>query len=126
MRAEAGPLAWLGALALTAAFACAGPEREAARLTGGNPEQGRERIRRYGCGTCHTIPGIATAHGLVGPPLAGVASRAYLAGKLPNSPENLVRWVQHPQQVDTRTAMPELGIGDQDARDIAAYLYTLR
>ncbi len=128
MRADLRPWLLPGALALAAVLACAGRDlqREAASVTGGQPLQGREKIRRYGCDTCHTIPGIATARGLVGPPLTGVASRLYLAGRLPNSPENLVRWIQHPHQVDPKTAMPDLGLGDQDARDIAAYLYTLR
>ncbi len=116
------------ALALAALIACNGRdlERRATALTGGHPRQGREKIRRYGCDTCHTIPGVATARGLVGPPLSGLARRVYLAGRLPNSPDNLVRWIQHPHQVDPKTAMPDLGMGDQDARDIAAYLYTLR
>jgi cytochrome c len=101
-------------------------ERDAARLTGGDPRQGRERLRRYGCGTCHTVPGIADARGLVGPPLAGIGSRVYIAGRLANSPDNLVKWIRYPREVDHGTAMPDVGIGDEDARHIAAYLYTLR
>jgi cytochrome c len=128
MRVERGTgLLLAAALAITAALGCGRDlEADAARLTGGDPRQGRERIRRYGCDACHTIAGVATARGLVGPPLTGVASRAYLAGRLPNTPDNLVRWIEHPHQVDPKTAMPELGVGEQDARHIAAYLYTLR
>jgi cytochrome c1 len=63
---------------------------------------------------------------LVGPPLAGVASRAYIAGVLPNTPENMMVWVRDPQGVDSLTAMPNTGVTASDARDIAAYLYTLR
>lgn len=100
--------------------------REAARLTGGDPEVGRERIRQYGCGTCHTIPGVPGADAAVGPPLAGIASRMYLAGVLSNSPANLMRWIQDPPGVDSLTAMPDLGVTTPDARHIAAYLYTLR
>jgi cytochrome c len=101
-------------------------EQEAARLTGGRPARGKEAIRHYGCASCHTIPGIRGANALVGPPLSGIASRAYVAGVLPNTPDNLIRWIRNPQQVDSLTAMPNTGVTAADARDIAAYLYTLR
>lgn len=103
-----------------------GFEREAAALTGGDPARGKAAISRYGCVACHQIPGVSGAQGLVGPPLEGVARRAYIGGVLGNSPENVIRWVQNPQAVDQKTAMPNLGVTDADARDIAAYLYTLR
>lgn len=99
---------------------------EAARLTGGEPERGAVAIRHYGCGACHTIPGIPGANATVGPTLEGISGRTYIAGVLANSPANLVRWIQHPQQVDPLTAMPEMGVSDADARNIASYLYTLR
>ena len=59
-------------------------------------------------------------------PLTNIASRVYLAGRLPNSPPNMERWIQQPHAIDGQTAMPETGVTDDDARDIAAYLYTLR
>lgn len=98
----------------------------AAKVTGGDPHNGKEQIQRYGCGSCHTIPGVPGANASVGPPLDKLGSRTYLAGELTNTPQNLVRWIQHPQQVEPKTAMPDLGVKDQDAKDIAAYLYTLR
>ena len=67
-----------------------------------------------------------TANATVGPPLTSVARRTYLAGRLENTPENMVRWIKHPRSVDEKTAMPETGVNDQDGRNIAAYLYTLR
>jgi cytochrome c2 len=107
-----------------------GPElsaQEAAHLTGGgNAGRGADAIRRYGCGACHTIPGIAGAKGQVGPPLAGMGGRAYIAGVLTNTPGNMIRWIVDPQAVDSLTAMPLLGVSATEARDIAAYLYTLR
>ncbi len=103
-----------------------GFEREAAAMTGGDPARGKAAISRYVCVACHQIPGVSGAQGLVGPPLGGVARRAYIGGVLGNSPENMIRWVQNPQAVDQKTAMPNLGVTDADARDIAAYLYTLR
>jgi len=109
-------------------FACTNAEtyKAAAAMTGGDPNRGSEALTSYGCDTCHTIPGIRSARGLVGPPLTSVGSRVYLAGRVPNTPDNITRWIQHPHEIDDKTAMPETGVTDQDARDIAAYLYTLR
>jgi cytochrome c2 len=111
--------------ALFCALSCAGcsqalPTHDAA--TGGNPQQGRETIVRYGCGACHTIGGVPNARGLVGPSLSGIGERSYIAGHLPNSADNLVQWIEHPQRFDPQSAMPELGVTDADARDIVAYL----
>jgi cytochrome c oxidase assembly factor CtaG/cytochrome c2 len=95
-------------------------------LTGGNPQTGQQKLEYYGCPACHTIPGVRGADGLVGPPLTRVASRVYIAGVLPNTPENMVRWLEDPPAVDKLTAMPNMRIPVSDARDIAAYLYTLQ
>jgi cytochrome c len=95
-------------------------------LTGGDPDRGVNAIGRYGCGSCHTIPGIRGANALVGPPLTRIARRSHLAGEVQNTPANMVRWIQHPQRIEKGTVMPEMGVGEDDARDIAAYLYTLR
>ncbi len=117
------------ALALTGCDSNGGPsaiEQKAAEMTGGEPSRGRDIIRRYGCQTCHSIPGVEGARGQVGPSLEGIASRAYLAGKLPNTPANMLKWIREPQEVQPGTAMPELGVTEQDGKDIAAYLYTLQ
>jgi cytochrome c len=120
-------LAVVGLLLACALSSCTGDaERAAAEMTGGTPSKGRAAISRYGCSACHTVPGVSGANGLVGPPLSQVASRVYLAGRLQNSPENMIRWIQNPQSVDEKTAMPNLGVTDADARDIASYLYTLK
>ena len=92
----------------------------------GNREHGREVISRVGCGSCHDIPGVAQAEGSVGPPLQGIATRSYVGGALPNVPDNMVAWIQHPKKIDPATAMPDLGLTDAEARDVAAYLYTLK
>ncbi|HEX2121728.1 MAG TPA: cytochrome c oxidase assembly protein [Thermoanaerobaculia bacterium] len=99
---------------------------EARQLTGGEPERGEKAIRQYGCGACHTIPGIPGAVATVGPPLDKLAMRGYLAGRLVNSPDNLLRWIRHPQSIDPKTAMPDMAVTERDGRDIAAYLYTLK
>jgi putative membrane protein len=95
-------------------------------LVNADVDRGSAAIRKYGCGSCHTIPGITGAQGLVGPPLGQVASRVYIAGVLPNEPDNMIRWLENPPAVDPKTAMPNMGVSVRDARDIAAYLYTLR
>lgn len=92
----------------------------------GNPHEGKQLIQSYGCGACHIVPGVKGARGLVGPPLYYFADRTMIAGELPNTPTNLARWIQHPKQVEPNTAMPELGVTADQAKDIAAYLYTLR
>lgn len=92
----------------------------------GDARHGKQVIRSAGCGACHMIPGIHEARGLVGPPLLLFGRRTMIAGELPNSPGNLARWIQHPKSVEPGTAMPDLGLTDDQAQDVAAYLYTLR
>jgi cytochrome c1 len=94
--------------------------------TGGDPERGERAIADRHCGACHTIPGIRGARGVVAPPLTQFALRSYIAGRVPNTAPNLVRWIENPQHIDPGNAMPALGIGEPEARDVAAYLYTLR
>lgn len=101
-------------------------EQRAIQLTGGDPARGKGLLRRYGCAGCHTIPGVQGAVGRVGPSLDQVAGRIYIAGVTENTAANLVRWLQDPPAVDPRTAMPRTGLSPREARDVAAFLYTLR
>jgi cytochrome c2 len=96
------------------------------QVEGGDVARGRRLVSDFGCAGCHTIPGIRGADGNVGPPLTRVGDRQIIAGVLRNEPANLIRWLRHPQSVVPGNAMPEMGIGEQEARDIAAFLYTLR
>lgn len=96
------------------------------RVVGGNARRAPALIEAYGCAACHTVPGVRNAHGNVGPPLTRFGDRTYIAGVLRNTPENLVRWIRAPQSVVPGNAMPNMGLTDAQARDIAAYLYTLR
>ncbi len=89
-------------------------------------ERGRKALEQYACVTCHAIPGVVGPNFPVGPPLAGVGSRTMLGGVLPNSPENMARWLRAPQAFAPLTAMPNLGLSERDARDIAAFLATLK
>lgn len=92
----------------------------------GDPDRGRSAIHALGCGGCHEIAGIRTARGRVGPPLLAVGRQAYIAGLLPNTPANLSAWLQNPPAIAPGTAMPDVGVTPAQARDIVAYLYTLR
>jgi cytochrome c len=92
-------------------------------VSGGDAHDGKSEITAYGCGGCHQIPDVDQADGRIGPSLAGLAHRRYIAGRLANTPDNLVRWIVDPQAVSPGTLMPDLDVTDQAARDIAAYLY---
>ena len=126
MRADVVALA----LTLIALTACAAPREDvrtaAITLTGGDPDRGKAAITKYGCPSCHNIPGVPGANATVGPPLDNIAVRSVLGGHLSNTPDNMERWIQKPQEVDPHNVMPNMSVTDQDARDITAYLYTLR
>ncbi len=106
-----------------AARTAAGPSSAATTL--GNAAAGKRALQQYLCLTCHQVPGMVGPNAPVGPPLNGMANRRYIAGIMPNTPENMVQWLRYPQQFDPLSAMPYLGVTEQDARDIAAFLYTL-
>lgn len=91
-----------------------------------DPKRGRQALQQYACVSCHEIPRVVGAIHPVGPPLAGMAHRGFIGGVLPNTRENMVRWLRNPQAIDPRTAMPDLGVSEADAHHIAAYLETLR
>lgn len=112
---------------VSATSGCTHGEADAMALTqGGDAARGKELIRSYGCGSCHSIPRVPGAETTVGPSLQGEATHAYIAGVLPNVPENMIRWIMNPPGVDDKTAMPNLHVTAADARDIAAYIYTLQ
>jgi cytochrome c1 len=101
-------------------------DRRVEALTGGDPHAGQQALAHEPCGRCHQIPGVTGARGRVGPPLTAFAGRVYIAGRVYNDPDNLVRWLLDPQSVDPQTAMPPTGLSEREARDMAAYLYTLQ
>jgi len=89
-------------------------------------ERGAAALAAYGCGACHRIPGIAGARGNVGPSLEGLARRVYLAGLVPNTEAGLAHWIQTPQQIAPASAMPDMQVGADEARVMAAYLHRAR
>ena len=95
-------------------------------IRGASIDTGKQLIIRYGCGTCHEIPGIDGAKGLVAAPLTHFGRRGTIAGRLANTPDNLIRWIENPQDVEPGTDMPNLGVSSEDARNIAAYVESLQ
>jgi cytochrome c2 len=105
--------------------ACVHEREYEPRVHAGDAERGKAALARLECGACHIIPGIPGAVGQVGPTLDAYAKRSYVAGKFPNEPETLVRFMLDPPSMAPLTAMPAIEMSDRDARDIAAYLYEL-
>ena len=117
----------VGGIALGLALFASERERKIQRamaLTGGNPDHAMRSIVRYGCSACHAIPGAPMPGGLAASSLANVTDRRYLGGVVNNTPDNLVRWIVNPKQFSPSSGMPITGIGEAEARDIAAYFYT--
>jgi cytochrome c2 len=96
----------------------------AAAAVQGDPRRGEAMFIQYGCGSCHSMKGVRTATGMVGPPLDGIALRVIIGGHLSNTPSNMQKWIRDPQHVAPGTAMPDLNVDAEDARDITAFLYT--
>ncbi len=106
-----------------AAAQCVATGPAAERMADAN--RGRTAVTQHACNGCHTIPGITGSDVHVGPPLRGMARRRLIAGAVPNTPEQMVRWLTDPRSIDPQTTMPAMQVSDQDARDIAAFLATL-
>lgn len=106
-------------------LAAAGCQR-ASSATLGDAGRGAILINQQQCGSCHAIPGVPSADGMSGPPLRGFADRTMIAGVIANTPRNLVDWLRAPQAAVPGNAMPDMGLSRRQARDVAAYLDTLR
>jgi cytochrome c2 len=115
-------LACISCAVATVAAGCGGSS--SGLVPRGDAGAGAVAIRSLGCGACHAIDGIEGADGRVGPSLHDLEDRLYIAGRLPNTPQNLIRWITSPQAVDPGNLMPDLGVTAAEARDIAAYLTT--
>lgn len=106
--------------------ACKPPPDERNQLPGASPTRGLAVIERVGCGSCHAIPGLQWPEGSVGPTLRGFSERNLISGHLPNRPDILAAYVRNAPEVLPGTTMPGMPITRGEARDVAAYLYTLR
>jgi mono/diheme cytochrome c family protein len=88
--------------------------------------RGKTTLTQYGCHGCHRIDGVVGPDTHVGPPLHDFGRRLTLPGGRPHTSVQLVQWLRNPQALDPHTAMPDLRVTERDARDMAAYLATLR
>ena len=87
--------------------------------------RGRAVFLRGPCVMCHTIRGTP-AGSRVGPDLTHVASRAKIAGVLPNRRGYLAGWILNPQNLKPGTQMPPTPLESRDFHDLLAYLESLR
>lgn len=101
------------------------PVQSQAVVPGGDAKQGQVLLQAWGCGSCHTIDGVPGADGKIGPALNGMTDRSYIAGHLRNTPDNMIQWIMHPQEISPGTDMPDSGVPESVARDMAAYLYSI-
>lgn len=116
-----------GAVLLCALLASAcGSEKTPSRVERGDPERGRLLTQQYQCAACHFIPEVQGVGGDAGPSLKYMGRLSYIAGSIPNQPENMIRFLQNPPEVKPGTLMPALGISEEEARHMAAFMYTLR
>lgn len=125
MKARRAVAGW-AVVAVVGLGACARGVQPPAQQVAGDAEAGRLAMEDYGCASCHVIPGVEGPNVPVGPPLEGFGQRRIIAGRLPNTPDNLAAWVENPQEIDPGNAMPDMGVSPEEARNIAAYLYGLR
>jgi cytochrome c len=119
---------WLIGLSFLLVLTACGRQQESRQqqtVPGGDPDRGRQALAEYGCHSCHNIPGVVRADAMVGPPLDNWAERTFIAGRFPNEPDNLIRWIMDPQAMSPGSGMPNMGVPEQAARDMSAYLYTL-
>jgi cytochrome c len=93
---------------------------------GGDAKIGKQLVTQYQCGACHKIPDVPGAGGEAGPDLEKFGRLSYIAGGIPNVPPRLVAWLLDPPAFKPGTTMPNVGLTEQEARHMAAYLYTLR
>jgi cytochrome c2 len=115
-----------GLLLVTAiALGCGGTSTASPVVPGGDAARGRRALLVYNCVSCHVIPGTPVPGGLIAAPLTDWAKRRYIAGALVNTPDNLIRWIVSPDAIEPGTKMPTLGVSVGEARDMAAYLYTV-
>ncbi|MFN3522675.1 MAG: c-type cytochrome [Phenylobacterium sp.] len=117
--------AWTAALAPFVLTGCDQVATQPQTLAAADPGRGRRLIESVGCGACHDIPGVRWPKSRVAPPLDGFAQRTLIAGRFANQPETLALWVRNAPALAPQTAMPPMPLTEQEARDVAAYLYTL-
>jgi len=109
-----------------ALLAACGAKESPHRVEGGDAAIGKQLVTQYQCGACHTIPEVPGGGGETAPTLEGFGKLSYIAGRIPNQPDRLTAWLRDPPALKPGTPMPAMGLTEQEARHMAAFLYTLR
>jgi cytochrome c oxidase subunit 2 len=87
---------------------------------------GRDLFLSLSCINCHRMRGTS-ASGTYAPDLTHLMSRQTLAsGMVPNTREELRKWVNNPAQTKEGCLMPAFGLSDQQVDLIVNYLTTLK
>lgn len=94
-------------------------------MAGGDPAAGLAAMERVGCAACHAVPGVSWPEGRTASALKGFGARPLIAGRLPNQPDVLIRFVADAPALAPEIGMPPMPLTPAEARDVAAYLYTL-
>ena len=113
-------------LACASLVACDGPPDRTPTLGDASAATGRRLVSEKGCVACHIFPDVTWPRGGLGPSLEGFARQGLIAGRLPNQPGVLMQFVRNAPALVPGTAMPSILMTDQEARDVTAYLLTLK
>jgi L-cysteine S-thiosulfotransferase len=119
------PRSWPVTLLVLALAGCVDKTQLPRQLAGADPDRGRSIVKHHACASCHEIPGVDWPRGEVGGPLEGFANRPLIAGRFPNQPDVLVRWLRNAPDLAPATGMPPSKLTPAEARDVAAFLYSL-
>jgi cytochrome c1 len=111
---------------LSLVAACKPPPDERQHMPQADPANGLKAIERVGCGACHAIPALYWPKGALGPSLEDYGDQGMIAGRLPNRPDLLARFVREAPTLIPGTTMPAMPLNEEESRDVAAYLYSLR
>jgi cytochrome c2 len=102
------------------------PDEAITRTSAGSADRGLRLVAHYQCANCHEIPEVPGHRNGMGPSLEAFGRSSYIAGHVPNVPSLLQQWLESPQSLVPGTAMPDLGVSEEDARDMTAYLLSLK
>lgn len=105
--------------------ACGDSTAPARTIAGADPGRGLAVVQRVGCAACHEISGIDWPQGAAGPSLKGFGASPMIAGRFPNQPDVLIAWLIDAPSLAPETGMPPMPLTEAEARDVAAWLYTL-
>lgn len=85
---------------------------------------GQQVFEQNTCRNCHALAGVPAATATIAPDLSNLGDRQTLgAGVLPNSRENLVKWLNNPQIYKPGCYMPDFHLSPADVQALTEYLW---